>query len=66
MFSLLFVVFIPHISLKRVIHVKDDDDDESIESNSQIILNMKQATRQMDIEEDSQPKIFLKRIRLEK
>jgi hypothetical protein len=63
-FSIL--VYIPRIPLKRIIHVKDDDDDEELILNiPQITLNMAQATKQMSVQKDAQPKILLKRVRLE-
>jgi hypothetical protein len=50
----------------RVIHVKDDEEeDESTKSHSEIILNMSQATKKMTDVIYSDPKIVLKRIRLE-
>ena len=52
---------IPRISLKRVIHVKDDEE-EPIMTNSQITLNMDQATEQMINLENPPPKILLKRV----
>jgi len=58
-------VSIPRISLKRVIHVKDDDDEELIIDKSQIIMNMSQAIKQMIAQENTLPKILLKRISLE-
>ncbi len=58
------LVCIPRILLKRVIHVKDDDE-ELITNNSQITLNMAQATKQMITQENTHPKILLKRVCLE-
>jgi len=63
-FSIL--VYIPRIPLKRIIHVKDDDDDEELILNTpQITLSMAQATKQMSVQKDAQPKILLKRVCLE-
>lgn len=57
----------PRILLKRVIHVKDEDDnaEESTIDNPQIILNMSQATKQMIDARNDQPRILLKRVCLE-
>lgn len=56
----------PRIPLKRVIHVKDDDDDEElIENPAQIIFSMAQATDLMITEENARPRILLKRIRVD-
>ena len=54
----------PDIPLKRIIHVKDEDE-EIIIDHPEIILNMAQATQQMTAERNVQPKILLKRICLE-
>ena len=50
---------------KRVIHIRDDNDeqDEAIESHSEIILNMSQAAKQDIVY--SQPRILLKRVYFE-
>jgi hypothetical protein len=52
----------PRILLKRVIHVKDDDEEEPTIDHPRIILNMSQATKQMTDEIYGQPRILLKRI----
>jgi hypothetical protein len=54
----------PRILLKRVIHVKDDDEELTVDP-PQIILNMSQATKQMTAEKHGHPKILLKRVCLE-
>ncbi|CAF1023117.1 unnamed protein product [Adineta steineri] len=55
----------PRLLLKRIIHVKDEDE-EVIPINSKIILNMKQATEQMAIGDHPQPKIYLQRVCVER
>ncbi len=54
----------PCIRLKRVIHEKDDCE-EFMPANPQITLNMTQATQQMLVHTNAEPKILLKRVRLE-
>ena len=52
------------IPFEPIIHVKDEDE-ELIVDHPQIILNMAQATQQMTVERNIQPKILLKRVCLE-
>jgi len=63
--SCLFLASSPRILLKRIVYVKDDDE-ELPSSNSQITLNMHRATEQMVTQRDAEPKILLKRVTLEK
>ena len=54
----------PCIRLKRVVHVKDDNEHGDSDGN-QRTLNMTQATEQMLGKISGQPKIYLKRIAFE-
>ena len=56
--------YCPRILLKRIIHVKDEDEQVTLPPN-QIILNMAQATDQMTAQDDPQPRILLQRVSFE-
>lgn len=56
--------YCPRILLKRIIHVKDEDEQVTLSPN-QIVLNMSQATEQMIAQDDLRPRILLQRISFE-
>lgn len=55
----------PRILLKRIIHVKDEDEQLVLPSSHPITLNMAQATEQMTEQNDTRPKILLHRVTFE-
>jgi hypothetical protein len=59
------LAYSPRILLNRIVHVKDDGEQSSA-NTSQITLNMAQATRQMVVQKNAQPKILLRRVCLKK
>ena len=59
------LAYSPRILLNRIVYVKDDGEN-STGDTSRITLNMAQATRQMVVRNNAQPKILLRRVCLKK
>ena len=56
----------PCIRLKRVVHVKDDDERATSVDRHQLTLNMAQATERMMEQTHLVPKIILKRVEFDR